>query len=277
LLNGEVLEYSCRIKEVLKESLLKKVKAWGDLAEAGVRVENSKAELNESNAAKSRDQTIADQRERERTKNSVFSPIYRNILAEPIDFGQIKSISDKHAFDELLLPQKRIVGDEEEPVEIRRKAVMFVLGLYRIRISHLATKKELGDIQNTLKNYADWLHLITSDMQTYGFPSDFNLLRVSNDEIARLEETVTTIRACELVKTEEKQHRMAYFPETHDGNESPMTFGEDVALDKSPIKFPVSYKCTTAACMGKLDSKYLVKERETRENIAKYLGKKPYY
>ena len=27
--------------------------------------------------------------------------------------------------------------------------------------------------------------------------------------------------------------------------------------------------------MGRLDGKYLVKEKETRENVAKYLGKEP--
>jgi len=127
---------------------------------------------------------------------------YRDILIEPINLGEIKSISDKKAFFSLLLPQKRIVVSVKKPFEQRREAAALARGLYHLRINYLSIKADFDEIQKTVEHYNGWSHHMEQVLQTPGFTRDFELLRMSIDEISEMQKIAAMIRARELVGTE---------------------------------------------------------------------------
>ena len=143
-------------------------------------------------------------RRTESIENSEDAAECRDILVEPIDFGTIRSISDRRAFYSLLLTQRRIVVAVKEPRERRREAAKLARGLYRLRINYLSTKDDFDGVQETVEHHDKWSHHIEHILQVPGYTRDFNLLRVSREEISELEDLAEEIRACELMGAEAK-------------------------------------------------------------------------
>lgn len=129
---------------------------------------------------------------------------YTDLIVEPIDFGEIKSISDRKAFYGLLLPQKNIVLDTSKSKGQRLDAAVTGLGLYRLRINYLSTELDFEGIQEMIEHYNGWSHHIENVLQVTGFTENFDLLKVSSEEITELEELAEEIRACELEEAKPK-------------------------------------------------------------------------
>jgi len=129
---------------------------------------------------------------------------YTDLIVEPIDFGEIKRISDRKAFYGLLLPQKNVVLDTSKSKGQRLDAAVTALGLYRLRINYLSTELDFEGIQETIEHYNGWSHHIESALQVPGFTKNFDLLKVSSEEVSELGELAAESRAGDLEEAKPK-------------------------------------------------------------------------